>query len=283
MSVITPVSTTGQAPVAGVTPETAVAPEVAKPEETKPEESARFAQMARREKMLRARAREIETREQALKAREAQYTQPQQPQAPDVSWKERLVNDPAGLLAEAGMSYDQFVASLANQNPLDPTIRQLQNELKQIKEAQNKVLEDMGQRDERAMSQAIKQIETEVGQIVRSNPDEYETLAASGPAAQKEVARYIKQVFDEEGYIMDVHEAAREVEEALTEQALGYAKLKKIQAKLSPSQVAAKAEVELPQAQAKGPSTLSHSMSAGSKPLSAKERAILAFQGKLQS
>jgi len=276
MAIVTPTSPTGPATPAPaeLAPTT---PPPAAPEE-KPEDAEakqRFSQMARREKMIRAKAREIQAREEALKSREAQFNTPP---APDTSWKDKFREDPISMMSEAGMSYDDLLAHMANSNPQDQTVKQLQLKLKNIEE-------NIQQRDKQAYDGALNQIKVDVTRLVQANPDEYEAIHHAGPTAHAAVVALIERTYKEDGYVMDIDAAARDVEEYLTDQAVAYAKLKKVQQKLTPTQAAAQAEVAAPQTKA-GSTTLSHSMTGQSKPLTPKERrerAILAFQGKLST
>lgn len=263
--------------------------EAPKTEEAKPEQAddaaTRFAQLARREKMIRQRARDIEAREAALKAKEAELTRPA-PQAQD-DWKQRFLENPLDVMQEAGMSYDQLLNYMVNQNPLDPQVRALQREIKELREGQTKVLSTIEQQQQNQYQQALKQIKTEVTRMVTANAEDYEAIQAGGESAQDAVVALIEETYKSDGYLMDVAEAAREVEEYLIEQSLAMAKLKKVQAKLTPTQVAAQAEaMAAPTPNAPKANTLSHSMTPQSKPLTAKERrerAMLAFQGKLNT
>lgn len=260
---------------------------VLSPEEQKSKEdaAARFAQLSRREKMIRAKAREIETREAAIRERELLLSQPK-----EIDWREKLKQDPMGALTEAGMTYDDMVNQLLTQNPQDQSLKLIQNEMKAIREENAQLRKSIEDKETNSMQQALNQIKFDIKNMVTSSPDEFEALHASGDMGYDMVVRLIREQFDKDKTIMDMEEAARDVEEYLADRYLELAKLKKIQAKLTPTQQAAKGEVpnkiNTAQAATKSANTLSHSMTPSSKaPLSAREkreRAILAFEGKLQ-
>lgn len=291
---VSPIDVTGVPAVEGIKEEAAVAAPETTPEQPKDDAATRFAQLARREKMVRARAREIEAKEAALKAREAELLGAK-PQV-DESWKERFKSDPASVLAEAGMSYDQLVEHMLTQNPTDQSVKWMQQELKAMKAQQQQLLQQMQEREEVSMKQALNQLKFDIKNMITGNKDEYEALAASGETGYDMVVKLIRETFEADKTIMDMEEAAREVEEYLTDRYVELAKLKKIQTKLTPTQQAAQAEVKQQQsapakvsttpAAAKQTNTLSHTMAPSSRAATTererKQRAILAFEGKLQ-
>jgi len=265
-----------------VKPTSPVAPTTEAPKEevkANPDMEKRFEQMARREKMLRAQAREIEQQRKEIAEREARLLQPQQP-----NWQEKLKNDLTGTLTEAGFSYEDVLNQFVNNTPQDIAIRQLQRQLQAYEDGQKKLQDSLQEQQKQSYSQALKQIKTEVAQLVKVSPDDFETLAANGESAQQAVVKLIEQTFNEEGYVMDVADACQQVEDYLVEQAVQLAKLKKVQAKLTPAQVAEKAEAAKPGTTVTpAAKTLTHSTTTTSKPMTAKERrerAINAFLGK---
>lgn len=285
-----------EAPVTQDPSSTAPVDPAAKPQDASVAE--RMSQFARREKMLRARQRDLDTRlkdidarEQALKTQNSQYD-------PSKTWidKDSLVSDPIGTLGTYGLNQEQLTQMLLNSPDLtQQQIRQLQTQIKSLTEAQTKQSEQLKQGQEESYNQAIKQIKNEVKMMVDGN-DEFETIKAMG--AQDSVVELIKQTFDTEGYLMTNEEAAKEVENYLIEEAFKFTELKKIKARLSPppevkadikpqaqpqnnSQYKVTTKAPIPPSQVQTP-TLSNEMKSASKPLSARERAILAFQGKLQ-
>jgi hypothetical protein len=105
-----------------------------------------------------------------------------------------------------------------------------------------------------------------------------------------EVVKLIQKVFDEDGILMTVEDAAKLVEEELVSEYLKYSKLNKIAKKINPQPAPAASQAAAPASQQGAPSespkqpqpakTLSNNM-ASSRPLTARERAILAAEGKL--
>lgn len=293
MPTITPVDLTGVAKVAPapapapvVEEQQQAAPQAEQPQaEQKPqpsEEDKRFMELARKEKMIRMRAKELADKERMLTEKEQKFNE-----APKVddSWKSKLKEDPLALFNEAGVTYEDILNNLVNQDPNNVQLNQLRSYVKQQDEKLAAIQKQLEENQNNSYNQAVKQITNETQQLIKALPDDFEAINASGDTGVQAVVELIKETFDTEGYLMDVEEAAKAVEEYMIEETLKAASLKKVKAKLSPSQVAAQAEVkpEVKPAQAK---TLSHAMPASSKPMTAKERrerAILAFHNKLNT
>lgn len=245
------------------------------PKAESPEELAlkgRFAQLARREKMI------MQQKRQLAEERAKWEQQRQQQQAPDDSWKKHLSENPMDFLAQNGITYDKLTEQMLNSNPTEQTLRLMQQKLAAIEAENQQFKQQMTQSQEQSYNQAVKQMGTDVKNLVAASP-EFEAISAAGEDGVNAVVELIRATFDEEGYIMDMHEAVQLVEEELTEQYVNIAKLKKVQSKLTPTQAAAQEMKEAP----KSINTLSHSGPAPvqSKGLTAKERrerAIMVFK-----
>lgn len=260
------------APQEAAKPET---PQAEAPKAESPEELAlkgRFAQLAKREKMI------LQQKRQLAEERAKWEQQRQQVQAPDDSWKKHLTENPMDFLAQNGITYDKLTEQLLNSNPTDTTIRLMQQKLASLESENQQFKQQMTQNQEQSYNQAVKQMGNDIKNLVAASP-ELEALSSAGEDGVNAVVELIRATFDEEGYIMDMQEAAQLVEDELTEQYVNIAKLKKIQSKLTPTQAAAQEMKEM----IKSASTLSHSGPAPvqSKGLTAKERrerAILVFK-----
>ena len=133
--------------------------------------------------------------------------------------------------------------------------------------------------------EASNKLGTEAALLVDGGTD-YETIKEMG--AIEAIPLLIKEVFDSQGILMTVEEAAKEVEAQLLEEALKHAQLKKVQEKLkamsAPPAPEAPKSTDKP-TQSQPSKTLTNAMSQTSKPLTQKERrerAILAFKGLLK-
>ncbi len=264
--------------------ETEKAPEVTKSDTKDPkkmQDEERMNAIIRREKAMRAKIRESEAEiakykaqaqelEQA-KAREEQY------KLQESQRQERLQADPVGYLTEQGFTADQITQALINQpGPESQAVKQLSEKILKLEREQQAALKRQEDEASTNYQNAIKTIQKNVDKLVANNP-EFETIRAS--EASKSVTTYIEKVWKEEGVMLDIEEAAVEIEEYLTEQALNLAKLTKIQNKLRP---ATPKEAPKAAAQAQKPVTLTNKTNNPTRPLSARERAILAFKRELK-
>jgi len=255
--------------------------------------SSQYAQLARKEKAIRAKAQEIRAKEDAIRAREealkAKESTPATPQTPSPSQRDRWasgdVRERLAVLNEIGASYDDVTQVMLNQpsqetSQLLSIVDELKSEIKALRGEQENSKKSYAEQQQRQYQQAVNQIRNEVKATV-STTEDFETIRAT--SSYDDVVELIERTFKDDGVLLTADEACRQVEEYLVEEATKIAKLKKIQSRLAPQQAASKQTAES-QTQGKTqsqPKTLTNSMTSA-KPLSAKERAILAFQGKLQ-
>lgn len=258
--------------------------EVKAPDVKKMQDEERFQALARREKAMRNKIRESEAE---LAKYKAQATELEQAKLREEQYKseaqkrdERLKTDPIGFLTEQGYTTDQITQAMLNQpGPESQMIKALSEKIARLEESQQKEIERQQKDATENYNNALKTIQRNVDSLVASNP-EFETIKAS--EAQKSVTNYIEKVWKAEGIMLDVEDAAKEIEDYLTDQAINLAKLKKVQGKLKPAAPAApKAAVPAPAATAK-PVTLTNKVAQNTRPLSARERAILAFKRELK-
>ena len=243
--------------------------------------SSQYAILARKEKALRQ-------REQQLKAKEASMT-PEQPKeaakpSQDLSKfvdKDRLVQDPFTVLQELGLTYDKLADLAVNapkpeQIALNNEIKALKAQIAELKGETESTKKIFDERDKQQQDMAMKQLRMEAKAIIDNNPN-FETVKATG--SMEDVIQLMNDSLEKDGIYLSVEEAAQQVEDYLVEEALKLTKLSKIQSKLQPAKPAEEKKTEEPkQTQLK---TLTNSV-ASSRPLTARERAVLAFQGKLQ-
>lgn len=250
------------APVAAEQDKAPVATDAAKPKE---QDSERFAALARKEKGLRAQYAKFQQEKAAF---EAQKVEAAKPKPEPTNWDAKLAEDPFAVIKSAAT-----------------TIEKLQAEIAELKSGQTKSLEEVKNNQNKAYEQAVKQVAREVKLLVDGD-EAYETIKATG--SQDAVVELIKQTYADDGIILSAEEAATQIEEYLLEEALMVAKLKKVQAKLSPPEEQNPATKTPNKAQTQPTittKTLTHSVNASTKPLSksdVRQRAILAFQGQLK-
>jgi hypothetical protein len=119
--------------------------------------------------------------------------------------------------------------------------------------------------------------------LVAADPA-FEITKATG--SEEQVVKLIVRTFKEDNILMSVEEAAAKVEKHLEEEYGKLTQLKKLQARFkpaaaTPAAVTQAAQTLNAQKQPQGMKTLTNSI-ASQKPMSARERAIAAFEGKLK-
>ena len=215
-------------PPSGRTPNVESPKEELKAETTSSEEplSSQFAILARQQKALRAKAiaqenaakqRELEfkAKEDALRAKELEY------QSKYIS-KDKLSQDTLQALADAGVSYEQITNLMLSQNnPQDAarmaSEKELRDELKAIKEAQENLRKDSERQQTESYNQALNQIKIEATNLVKMDPS-FETIKETNSVG--DVVDLIERTFKEDGILLTVEEAAKEVEDYLIEEAM---------------------------------------------------------------
>jgi hypothetical protein len=264
------------------------APAEAKPAPAKdPEAERRFAQIARQERQLRAKIQQaniqLKQREEALKVREAALTPSTQFDPSKYVERERIKQDALTVLEESGVQYDALTQQILNRQPTDPRVM---SSLQQLQEKQAKIdamlanLEKtQQQRDVEARQAAIKQIRNDAKQLVYTDP-EFETVKAMN--AVKDVVELIERTYDKDGVILSVEEAAKEVENYLVEEAMKITQIGKIKKRMAAANASQlKSDTKTPQSQQPQMKTLTNATSS-TRPLTARERAIAAMEGRLK-
>lgn len=249
--------------------------------------SAQYAQLARKEKAIRAKVQEIKAQEAALKAREAALNPPAQQQSTfDPSKyieKDAFKQDIFGHLAELGITYDQLTqGQLEQPSPkelaLAETNRKLEARLAALEEKTEKTVKSFEENQTNAYKQAISQIRRDATNLVTSDP-EFETIKETGSV--NDVVELIEATFKADGVLLTVDEAARAVEDHLVEEAMKIAKLKKIQSRLNPPK-ATEPSKESALVAGKAPQQLKTLTNAvgSTRPMTVRERAIARFKGE---
>ena len=262
-----------QEPVAQLPTSVEAPPKVA--EAPSDQQNPQFVALARKERQLRKAQQEFKAQQEAWKQEQAKYLP-----------KERLTSETLQVLAEAGITPDKLVELQINQaagqdpnQPLLDRISELESKLNGITDPENGTL---AKRDKEQYEAAVSQIRSDVKLLVDSNPA-YGTVKSEGK--QKDVTDLITAVFDEEGIVLDVEEAAQLVEDKLVERLTSeyerISKYDKITARLrkSAEQTEAITEQQSPQPKI---TTLTNA-GATTRQLSARDRAVLAVQARMDA
>lgn len=287
LSVVTPPSNGQPHTVETATTESTKPAEVTKAEPPKVDDSksAQYALLARQERAFRAKVQQhqadLKAKEDALAAREAALSAKDTDYQTKYIQKDRLSQDPLSVLTEAGVSYDQLTNLILNSPKPENveqlrTLNELKAELKSLKDTQAAADKAAQENQTQAYNEALSQIRRDATNLVNNNPD-YETIKETKQVG--EIVKLIEKTWKTERYVMDIEEAAQLVEAELVERIMATANIPKIRNKLSPPQAAPTPKLQDPKQQSQ-PNTLTNSISS-TRPLSARERAILAAEGKL--
>lgn len=256
--------------------------------------SRQFAQLAKQERSLRLKAQQqdqaLKAREAAIKAKEDAFASKDQEYAQKYIQRDFLKNNPLQALAEAEVSYDDLTQQILNsQNPQDPrlmaTISKLEAKIASLEKSSEEGRTQQKTTQDQQYQAAIKQIEADVRHLVDNDP-EYETVKHT--ASHKDVVDLIVETYKEDGVILSVEDAAMEVENHILEEAVKLSRLSKVSKRSqqavspSPATQTPAATVAQPKVQsAPTMKTLTNAV-ASTRPLTARERALLAFEGKLK-
>ena len=231
---------------------------------------------ARKERQLRKLQMELQAEKQRLEGEATRYSTEYLP-------KSRLQEDPISVLAELGYDTNKLSEMLINApNTNDPTVRMFQQKIKALEEKQAAAEKRAQDATQAQFEQAKRQIATEAKLLVDGSPD-FETIKSAG--MHDAVTELILQTFEKEGVLMDVKEAAEQVEQHLVNEGLKFAKISKIQQKLQPAPTAPQAQAgKSPQAQIQ---TITQNLTQPSSgksmtPAERRARAIAAFTGQLK-
>lgn len=270
--------------------------EVTEPKEsTEPKEdptlSRQFAQLARQERSLRAKAQQqdqaYKARLSELEAREAILANRAAFDPSKYVSKAQLQQDALGVLEAEGITYDQLTERAMTRQPVDPALQRTIDALNaKVTELEAKTAStDKNWQDQQTNSYqaAVKQITQDAVSLVKNNPTEYEAISKTGTV--KEVVKLIEKTFQRDGVVMSVEEAAQEVENYLVEENFKMASnIDKIKKRMAQANASAASSDEKTQASTKQtqPSMKTLTNTASSqRQLSARERALLAFKGEL--
>lgn len=233
---------------------------------------------ARKERQLRKQQQQIMAEKQELQRRIAEY------ETGYIS-KSKLKEDPWSFLSEAGVDYNQLTEQiLAQPNMNDPATKAMMAKIRQLEEKQGAAEKAAVEATSRQYEQALGQIRSEVKLMVDSNVD-FETIKETG--MQDAVVELIEQTFNSDGVLMDIEEAAKQVEEHLLAEAEKMSGLKKLQARQKLKTEQQTSVPETKQTDTKTIKTLTNAVDAQPKSgrMTDKERrarAFAAFNGTLK-
>lgn len=238
---------------------------------------------ARREKEIRARQAALAEEKANIEKMKSSYDQ-------DYIPKSKLKSDFMNVVTNAGLTADEIASMLLNPQPgQNPDVLEIRREIQALKDEQSKAQEAFKETQDRAYQQAVQQIQLEAIDVVKANP-EFEAIRMEGKAGPLAVTKYIENYFNSTGRLMSVEQAAKEVEDHLIAEGMRYVNLSKIKSKFLPKQEDDLASAQSAQQQQRRQQqaqpqirTLTNSgLPNATKPMTPRERAILAFKGQLK-
>lgn len=246
--------------------------------------SSQFAHLAKKAKAFREEQRRFQQEREAFQ-RDRETWQAQN-QTKYQGFEERVTKDPIGILEERGITRDQLATLLLNESNPDTAnlMFQLQQENKQLRQRIDQVDKRFEENEKSAYQGALTQIRNDAKMLVNSEAANFEMIGLGGDDAIEAVVELCRVTWDEEQILLPVEEAAKQVEQELFERSLRLANSAKIKAKLTaPAEPAAQPQQTQGQPSKTQPTKTLNSQAAQatSKPMSPRQRAILAFQGKL--
>jgi hypothetical protein len=227
------------------------------PEETKPL-SPQFAALARQKRTL-------QQERAAFEKEKADFKAQQQPQGIDLS---KLKSDPLGVLQQAGVTYDELTQAIMNGDPApNAEVIALQ---KRIEELEKGVDNKLSERDDQAKQQVLREIKRDAERMAFSS-EEFKAIRAT--KSFDDVVELIDRTWTKSGELLDVPEAMKLVEKQLREEISPIAKELGFQSADAPAQ-----QQQPQQRQMKTLTNRDGSVAL----LTPKQRAIMAFEGKLR-
>jgi len=236
----------------------------------------RMAELERKERLLAEERRAL----QAEKA-ELQQARAQKPGLTAEEWKAKFLEDPSSV----GMTYQEMADRYLSQpSEQDQVIGALKKEIADLRAQVTQGTSVLEQAQKTAYENAIKQLQADSKRIAAQSPQDYELIASHN--AYDKVTDLISSKYKSEGYLMPVSEAMQQVENELFEQAMKYANLQKVRAKIAPAAPVEQPMQTQPQQVTSKSTTLSHSMTPASRVPSKNEliaNAIAAFERNKRS
>ncbi len=261
-------------------------------QEKDPALSRQFAQLARQERQLRLKVQqemaaikqqkaELQAQQEAIKSKETEYKQ-------GYISKDELKRNALQTLLDAGVTYDELTQQILSQQSTDPNtvrlIKNMEDKIAKLEGAIENNTKVITAKEQEQRTAAVKQIELDAIDTIRSNPIAYEAISKIGKRGVREVVKLIVDTYDKDGRVISVEDAANEIENYLIEENYKMASsISKIKRRLAEAGTANtnKQQTQANKQQTQTMKTLTNA-AASSRKLTSKERAILAFKGELK-
>lgn len=237
-------------------------------EETRPI-SPEMAALIKAKRALQVKERELAQREEAIKAQSPAVNME------DYISKADLKANPMKVF-DAGVTYDGLTEALMN-NPINPEIQTLKADIKALKEELNGQLST---RDQQAEQQVLANIESNIRDLT-ADGEQFEAIRQA--RAQKKVVELIHKTWKKTGEVLSDSDAAELVENQLIEDNLPFARIKKVQSRITPAPETRPEQIPAPQKpNTKIMRTLTNRDTATQGPQDRRARALAAWNGTLK-
>ena len=216
--------------------------------------SRKFAALTRKEKEHREAVKAWETEKADMAAKLQQYEDAERAQAQtkeELPLNIRLQRDPLGTLAEMGIGYDELTELAINDGKLTPEMQMkvLKDDItrsyeQQIKNLEERLNERDKQEEEAKYNTVVDNFKQEITEFIDTNSQEFSIIKSTGN--EDLVYDVISEYYESEGKILDIADAAKEVEAHLNAQAEKILQIEKFASQLKGAQEPQKNEVQSP-------------------------------------
>lgn len=237
--------------------------------------SPQLAALARKEAKFRQQEQALKAEREALAAEKAAE---QAKYSKLAGVQEKLTAKDYSALSELGVSYEEWTQYLLSkgesEKPETQAIKKLEGEIQSIKASQEEATK-------KQYDATIAKYKTDIGALIAKDP---EFITIKEQKAEEHVLQHILDTFNEDGQVMTIEQASKEIEDFLVEEAMSAQNLTKIKQRALPPPEEPKKTLPPPKS---GLRTLSNQIApkttgATSYPqfqhLSPKERIALAIQ-----
>lgn len=198
--------------------------------------ASKFAALSRKEKALRDKEADYESRLQEMQRKLEEYESKKEPE-PEVDWQSLLRKDPLRALEDIGLGYDKLTELALNDGKLTPEmqLKAMREDIegdykKKFEELESRLNEKEQQEEEAYYDQIQQNFLGEIGDFLDNSGEDYELIQASD--SNELVYDVIEEHYNETGRVLEIKEAADAVESYLEEEAQKLMKLKKLSSRL---------------------------------------------------
>ena len=200
--------------------------------------SSKFAALSRKEKDLRQREKQFEDKISQFEAKMAEFEAANAPKQEPEHIPADIRKNPLKALEEAGYSYEDLTNMILNEGKMSPEMQlklmreEIESDYKsKYEELNNKLIEKEKAEEEKHYQQTLNNFKAEIQDVVNSS-EEYDYIQAN--EAYDLVFDIIDEYYQENKEVLDINDAARQVEQYLEEESMKLVeKSKKLKSKFA--------------------------------------------------